>query len=364
MTAQIPAPATDHTDHVGSLVRPERLIAAQQARDRGELSEQVLTGIEDQCILQAIELQRETGIGVLTDGEFRRRSWMAGLARGAEGVTIEAPAERVRSVLGITGKVRPRGRLCEQEARFLKEHAGSRFKITIPCAAYYMLRAWWPGVTDQVYESRRALGEDLVPIIHDEVRALLAEGVPYVQLDAPHYAMFVDEQTRARLRADGFDPDEGLDTCIELDAAILNGLDRRQAHIGMHVCRANPPGGSRSSGSYEVVAEKVFNSLDVDTWLLEYDSPRAGGFEPLRFMPAHKKVVLGLVTTKQPTLEDPETLLRQIDQAAQYVPLERLALSPQCGFASGGAGYPLSIDDQRHKLELVVATARKVWGAA
>ena len=202
----------------------------------------------------------------------------------------------------------------------------------------------------------------LVPIFREEIRALIAEGVSYIQLDAPQYTYYADEQIRAALQREGSDPDAMLAAAVAGDRACVEGLAQDGVTLALHLCRGNSRSRWIAEGGYDRLAEQLFTSVPVDTFLLEYDSPRAGDFTPLRFVPRDKTVVLGLVSTKVPDLESPDELRRRIDEAARYNRLESLALSPQCGFASVAEGNLLSRDDQRRKLELVVDTARKVWG--
>ena len=226
----------------------------------------------------------------------------------------------------------------------------------------FILASYRPGITDRVYPTRGDLLADLVPIVRAEIQALIAEGVPYVQLDAPQYTYYIDSDVRAGMAREGADPDATLVEAVAGDNACLAGLGRAGVTVGIHLCRGNDRSRWIAEGGYDRIAEQVFGQLGVDTYLLEYDSERAGGFEPLRFMPRGKNVVLGLVTTKVGQLESQDVLLRRIEEASKYVPMENLALSPQCGFASSMAGNLLSWDDQRRKLELVVDTARRVWG--
>jgi 5-methyltetrahydropteroyltriglutamate--homocysteine methyltransferase len=220
-----------------------------------------------------------------------------------------------------------------------------------------------------VYGTRAAALHDVASIIKSEVAALVDEGVPYIQLDNPHYPDYLSEERNAQWRALGVDPASALDEDIAADNFTLSGLDRDNVVLAMHLCRGNggrgqdQPAGWHTSGGYDAIAEQVFGGLQVDRFLLEYDSERAGGFAPLRFVPKGKMVVLGLVTTKSGELESEATLLRRIEEAAKYIAMEDLALSPQCGFASTLAGNPLTEDEERRKLELVVGTARKVWGS-
>jgi 5-methyltetrahydropteroyltriglutamate--homocysteine methyltransferase len=226
--------------------------------------------------------------------------------------------------------------------------------------------SYQPGLTDRFYPTRSDLLDVLTEVVHNEVRALATDGVKYIQIDAPRYLYYVDPRLREHLRETGVDPDQALDEAIAADNAVLADVKRiapdpDDVTLALHLCRGNSRSRWFAEGGYDAIAEKLFGSLEVDALLLEYDSDRAGGFEPLRFVRPGTTVVLGLVTTKEPTLESQDVLRRRIDEAAKYVPIESLALSPQCGFASIAAGNLLSQDDQRRKLELVVDTARKVW---
>jgi 5-methyltetrahydropteroyltriglutamate--homocysteine methyltransferase len=220
-----------------------------------------------------------------------------------------------------------------------------------------------PGISETAYPTRRELAYEIVGMLQQEIAALHADGVAYIQLDSLHYVERVADTTiRARMIAAGDDPDTYLDDLIALDNAALKDARRDGVTVGLHMCRGNNRSAWHAAGSYEPIAEKAFNQLNVDRFLLEYDTERAGGFEPLRFVPANKMVVLGLISSKEPALESPDQLRRRIDEAAKYVPMENLAIAPQCGFASTMLGNLLTWDEQRRKLELVVETARKVWG--
>jgi 5-methyltetrahydropteroyltriglutamate--homocysteine methyltransferase len=376
-------------DQVGSFLRSDELKQARAAHQQGSLSLEALRAVEDREILRLLEMQKHVGIDVVSDGELRRggwasdfqeavagyvpgdppvtMSWHAGPASGGGAATAEAAPPRqagtglVSRVIG--GKLRQRQRLTAHEVEFLREHAGGPFKMTMPAATYVTTRGYKPGTTDKVYASRAEVLADAAAIIGAELRALADEGVPYLQLDNPHYPDYIADDRREQWRALGIDADRALGEDIAADNASLRGLDRSRVTVGMHLCRGNGPMGRwHTAGGYERIAERVFGGIEVDRFLLEYDSERAGGFEPLRFMSASKMVVLGLITTKSPELESQDELLRRIDEASKYVPVERLALSPQCGFASTLIGNPLTWDEQRRKLELVVETARKVWG--
>jgi 5-methyltetrahydropteroyltriglutamate--homocysteine methyltransferase len=374
-------------DHIGSLLRPPEVLAAHAAQARGEISLEQLREIEDKAILMVLDLQRQIGVDVLSDGEYRRSSWAGGFPEAVEGyVSSEPPiafqwrmpegtgrdaAEATQAVIRavpqqagrvIGERIRQTKRLTGHEAPFLKEHAGGAFKITMPAPSYVVARGFKPGVSTQVYPTRKELMDDVVSVYVDEVEWLLNQGVPYIQLDNPHYPDYIEEARRQQWRDIGVDPEKAILEDIAGDNACIAGINRTDVTVATHICRGNGRSAWHTQGGYEPIAEKVFGGLDVDTFLLEYDTDRAGGFEPLRFIPKGKNVVLGLITTKVGELESQDVLLRRIEEASKYVPVENLSLSPQCGFASVDQGNLISWDDQRRKLELVVDTARKVWG--
>ena len=357
-------------DQVGSLLRPAALLEARTAHGEGRLSLDELRKVEDRAILEALQLQRKIGLDVFTDGEYRRGSWLTDMAEAVEGFVDDRVVMEWRGPGGrpegstakvVGAKLRQTRRITAHEVLILKAHAPGPFKMTIPSPSVFMLTSYKPGITDRHYPTRTDLLRELVPIVRNETLALRDEGVQYIQLDAPQYTYYCDPRVRERLRQTGVDPDKALDEAVTADNACLQGIKRDDVTLAMHICRGNNRSRWFTEGGYDPIAEKLFGGLQVDTFLLEYDSERAGGFEPLRFVPKGKTVVLGLITTKEPRLETQEDLLRRIEEASKYVPLERLALSPQCGFASAAPGNLLSMDDQRRKLELLVSTARRVW---
>ena len=369
-------------DHVGSLLRPPELLEARASHEAGRLSLEQLREIEDEAILQALEMQREVGIEVFSDGEYRR-SWFSGaLAESVEGVVDDPEPGPINPWQGTQGqladattadigfatqvvaaKLRQIRRLTAHESGFLKAHAPGPYKITMPGVMTRALAWYKPGLTDRFYPTPSDLVQELVEMLQREVQALLDEGVTYIQLDSLRYVIeLADVRRRQQLLQAGEDLDQALEDTIAVDNATLRNARRPGVTIAMHMCRGNNRSAWRSEGGYDVVAERAFTSLDVDRFLLEYDTERAGGFEPLRFMPPDKVVVLGLISSKNPQLESQDQLLRRIDEAARYVPVENLALSPQCGFASTAPGNMLTPEEQRRKLELVVDTASKVWG--
>ena len=374
-------------DHIGSLLRPREVLDAHAAQARGEISLEQLREIEDQAILMVLDLQRQVGLDVLSDGEYRRSSWAGDfpesvdgyvqseppiafqwrMPEGLGGDVDEATQAVIRSVPQQAGrvigaKIRQTKRLTGHEAPFLKEHAGGPFKITMPAPSYVVARGFKPGVTTRAYPTRKDLMDDVVSVYVDEVEWLLNQGVPYIQLDNPHYPDYIEEGRRQQWRDIGIDPEKAILEDIAGDNACIARVNRADVMIATHICRGNGRSAWHTQGGYEPIAEAVFGGLDVDTFLLEYDTDRAGGFEPLRFIPKGKNVVLGLITTKVGDLESQDVLLKRIEEASKYVPIENLSLSPQCGFASVDQGNLISWDDQRRKLELVVGTARKVWG--
>ena len=368
-------------DHVGSLLRPAELLEARASQQAGRLSLDQLRGIADRAILEALEMQRQVGMDVFSDGEYRRSWFSGGLAESVEGVMYDPEsgsaspwqgpqgqlADATTADIGfgvqvVGAKLRQIRRLTAHESGFLKEHAPGPFKITLPGVMTRALAWYKPGLTDRFYPTPAELVQELVGILHREVQALLDEGVTYIQLDSLRYVIeLADTQRRRQMLEVGEDLDRALEDTIAADNATLQDARRPGVTIALHMCRGNNRSAWRSDGGYDVIAERAFGSLNVDRFLLEYDTGRAGGFEPLRFMPRDKVVALGLISSKNPQLESQDQLLRRIDEAAKYVSVENLALSPQCGFASTAPGNMLTPDEQKRKLELVVETARKVW---
>ena len=329
--------------------------------------------MEDAAVLQVLEVQQRAGMDVVTDGEYRREAFMSELAEAVEGfappeesapMTWYGPGEsstptRVRVV---NGHLNPKRRLTAHEVSFLREHAHKPFKVTLPSPTFIAQGAFKPGVTDAFYPTSDDLLWDLVRVIKEELAATIDDEVEYVQLDAPQYTRYCDLGQREEMRSRGIDPDEAMARAIAADSECLGAVQGRGVVRAVHMCRGNSRSRWRSEGGYDPIAEVLFSTLDADRFLLEYDSERAGGFEPLRYMPKGKDVVLGLVTTKTGDLESRDLLLRRIDEASKHFPLEHLAISPQCGFASERNGNLLTWDDQQRKLELVAETARAAWG--
>jgi 5-methyltetrahydropteroyltriglutamate--homocysteine methyltransferase len=364
-------------DNVGSLLRPPELLQARAALREGRITRQQSRAIEDRSILAALELQKTAGVDIFTDGEYRRDIFTADITQAVDGLvpgktTVSFQWRGTGSDLArqskegnlqfvVGGKLKRKGRLTPEEAPFLKQHAPGPFKVCTPAAMQHAISRYKPGVTDKVYPTIYDMLQDLAAIMRDEVRELIAEGASYVQMDAPSYSTFFDPSRRELLKQSGVDPNAAFDAAIAADNAMIEGVERGADVVtAIHFCRGNKRSAWGAEGGYEPIAEKAFGSLKMDRFLLEFDSDRAGGFEPLRFVPKGKTVVLGLVTTKFPQLESEDELLRRIEQASKYVAAEYLAVSTQCGFASAASGNLISWDDMRRKLELVVKIARRM----
>jgi 5-methyltetrahydropteroyltriglutamate--homocysteine methyltransferase len=313
---------------------------------------------------------------VVTDGEFRRESWrlgfvtkVAGFARADAIGDVDVQRDdagnvaRVGSAPVAVAKLRRTGPIVADEVAFALKHAKSTVKATLPSPSYLHYPRGKACVDPKVYPELEEFFDDVVQIYTQEVRALWEVGGTYLQIDEVAQPLLCDEKLRAAVRARGDDPDELIDLYIDLINRIAHARPAGMT-IAVHMCRGNAMGRWIASGSYEAIAERTFNTLDVDAYFLEYDSERAGGFEPLRFMPRGRKVVLGLVSTKTPALEDKAALKRRIEAASRFVPLRDLSISPQCGFASHRKGTALTFAEQEAKLKLVVETAIDMWGTA
>ena len=368
-------PGSYRADHVGSLLRPDEVKQARVSFSEGSINSDQLKEVEDKAVLAALERQKSIGIDVFTDGEFRRGGFQNDLVEAVEGFMPSDSPAVVRTWLGPGGapqeqgtrqvvgaKLRQTRRLTGNQTPFVMANAPGPVKVTVPSPSQFPAISYLAGITDQFYPTRSDLIRELSGIVKSEVAALAEDGVAYIQLDAPRYSYYVDTKWREHLRGLGEDPDRMFMEALAADSHCIDGAKREGLTVALHICRGNNESKWYAEGGYEPIAEQLFGSLDVDRFLLEYDTDRAGTFEPLRFVPPSKDVVLGLVSTKLAQIESQDDLLRRIEEASQHVPIERLSLSPQCGFASTAAGNLMTQDDQWRKLELVVETARKVWG--
>jgi 5-methyltetrahydropteroyltriglutamate--homocysteine methyltransferase len=359
-------------DQVGSFLRPPELIAA---RGSGAADPERLRELEDRHVLRVLEKQRELGFEVFTDGELRRRNFMSDFTDAVSGFDMgdevarswAGGAEERKGVSRVAGIVTTRlkqiRRLTAHELPFLKAHCPGAIKLTLPSATQFPAIAFKRGVTDSVYRDPAELLWDVVAILKTELAAVSAEGASYLQIDAPRYSYFVDPKWRSWMENEmRVQPEAWLAESIRADNACLAAARRPGVTLAIHLCRGNNRSHWYAEGGYDDIAEQLFGGLEVDRFLLEYDDERSGTFEPLRFVPKGKTVVLGLVSSKRPELEDDDSLSRRIDEASRIVPLGDLALSPQCGFASTMEGNLLTEEEQWAKLRLVVETARRVWG--
>jgi 5-methyltetrahydropteroyltriglutamate--homocysteine methyltransferase len=356
------------SDVIGSLLRPEYLKEARKKRASGELTHAEFKKIEDRAVNEAIDIQLKAGLDVITDGEMRRYAFFGHLIDAVEGYDKfggwaipfhdDEGHELVFKRPVVVSKLRRVRPMCEEEFVYLRAKTDHPAKVTIvsaqQAAAYYNAET-----SKGAYANIEAYLADLVDILKTEVDELVRLGCTYIQIDAPQYAALIDPGIRDGYRQRGTDPDKLLDRCIELDNAVIG--NHPGVNFGIHLCRGNNQSKYYASGGYDPITS-VFSRTKFNTFLLEYDDERSGGFEPLKSVPEDRTVVLGLVTSKKPKLETKEELKKRIKEASKYVPMERLALSSQCGFASTEEGNLLTAADQDAKLKLVVETAKEVWG--
>ena len=356
-------------DHVGSLLRPGNLTQAFRAFHKGEIEADAFRATQDAAIADVVKLQEDVGLHAITDGEFRRGSYWSHFVERIDGLTVAPARFQFRDDHGdateftaphVSAKLERRDGISTDEFRFLSQVTERTPKITMPSPPTMHFWRGRDGMEPGVYDTVAEFFADLAAVYRAEIAELAGLGARYIQLDEVPLAMLCDPDVAAALAAAGEDPEGLVDQYI---AAINDALADRPPALtaALHLCRGNFKGRHLSAGGYEAIAERLFQEIDVDGFFLEYDTPRAGDFAPLRFVPAGKTVVLGLISSKTPELEPIDELRRRVDEAAQYLPLEQLCLSPQCGFASTVAGNPLSEADEIAKLRLVVETAAEIW---
>ncbi len=361
-------------DHVGSFLRPADLLEARRA---GVAPDQ-LHALEDKHILRVLEKQKELGLEIYTDGELRRSNFMSDFTDAVEGFDLgdainrhwddaaQKPSGQRPAVSSVTGIVKSQLRqiqpLTGREHPFLRQHAPGAIKMTLPSATQFPAISFKYGVTDTVYPDPFALLDEITAIMTADLKTLAGSGVSYLQIDAPRYSYFLDSKWREWMEKElRVDTESMLTASLRADNACFAAAAQAGVTLAIHLCRGNNRSHWYAEGGYDAIAERLFHELTVDRFLLEYDDERSGGFAPLRFVPRNKTVVLGLVSSKRAQLESKQELLQRIEQAAKVLPLEQLALSPQCGFASTMEGNDLTEADQWAKLALVVETARDVW---
>jgi len=362
-------------DHVGSFLRPAELLEARLS----EASPELLHALEDKHILRVLERQQELGLEVFTDGELRRSNFMSDFTDAVEGFDLgdavsrhwdqatgqaAEPKPAVSSITGIVkSRLRQKQPLTGRELPFLREHAPGPIKMTLPSATQFPAISFKYGTTDAVYRDPFQLLEEITAIMTADLKTLAGSGVSYLQIDAPRYSYFLDPKWREWMEKElRVDTESMLTASLRADNACFAAAAQTGVTLAIHLCRGNNRSHWYAQGGYDAIAERLFHELAVDRFLLEYDDDRSGCFAPLRFVPRRKMVVLGLVSSKRAALESKAELLQRIDEAAKVLPLEQLALSPQCGFASTMEGNDLTEADQWAKLKLVVETARQVWG--
>ncbi len=361
-------------EHIGSLLRPAALLNIRRRHAAGAVGDAELRAAEDAAIRDAVAMQERVGLRVITDGEFRRHSYhsyffaqlgdikpdyVAGDEGPGEATTPRRAAQPIARINSRVAWTKP---IHVEDFKFIKSLTRQTPKITIPgpCALHF--RGGDQAVLASAYKSVDAFWTDIVDAFRKELAALAEAGCDYVQMDETAFAKFGDPHVQASLAARGDHWSDLIDRYIEITNAVLKGVI--SPRVGMHLCRGNRAGQFHSEGGYDVVAERLFNKLDIDFFFLEYDSERAGDFSPLRHVPKDKRVILGLVSTKTGDMETKDELKRKVETATKYVDLDRLGISPQCGFASIDLGNPLSGQAQEDKLRLVVETAKDIWGEA
>jgi 5-methyltetrahydropteroyltriglutamate--homocysteine methyltransferase len=367
---------TARADIVGSLLRPPQLLEARERCAAGGISAAEFKRIEDRAVDWAIGLQERAGLSVVTDGEMRRESfqsqlveavdgfgehdidaWLWGEWHGSEAVG-EKTTERPQT-LGVVGKLRRRRHLSVEEFVYARGCTERTVKVTLPSPSMYA-NLWSPELSVGAYPTLDHFLEDVAQILREEVEELVRLGAEYIQLDAPHYPLLLDPKTRAFYEGLGWDLDRWLSRGIELDNFVMG--EHPEATFSFHLCRGNQGSRWLVSGSYEPLARHIFGGINAQRLMLEYDDERSGDFGPLSHVPEDKVAVLGLVTTKTPRRETAQELEARIYEASRFVPLERLALSPQCGFATSIIGNAISVEDEEYKLRTIVETAEHLWG--
>jgi 5-methyltetrahydropteroyltriglutamate--homocysteine methyltransferase len=364
-------PAQFRADHVGSFLRPPELLGA---RMNSGADPQRLRQLEDTHIQRVIAKQKELGFELATDGELRRRNFMSDFTEAVDGFDLgdstarswkagEVKVAQVSSVAGIVvTELRQARPLTGHEVPFLLSHCSVAPKVTLPSATQFPAISFKQGVTSKIYKDHSVLLWAIVDIMKRDLAELSSQGVKYIQIDAPRYSYYMDPKWRDWIKSEmNVDPDAALDEAVRADNACFKAARKPGVTLAIHLCRGNNRSHWYAEGGYDAIAEKLFGMLEVDRFLLEYDDARSGTFTPLRFVPKGKTVVLGLISSKVSQMENEDDLAKRVDEAARFVPLENLALSPQCGFASTAEGNLITEERQWDKLKLVVDAARRIW---
>ncbi len=361
-------------DHVGSLLRPKKLLEARASWKGGKLTFEALQNIEDEAIREVVKLQENVGLKAITDGEFRRENWWIDFISQIEGIVISEPdvssefktdggkgSGYIPKVVKTVSKITHNRNILDRDFETLLKHTKETPKVTIPSPTRIHFHGGRAAVDLESYPELNKFWSDIARFYQDEIAALEQKGCRYIQIDDPVLTYFLDDRMRNNLQDIGENPDALINTYATLlNDCIKNRRD--DTYLTMHLCRGNALSSWIVSGGYAGLANSIFPNIDVDSFFLEYDDERSGDFAPLDLMPNGKNVVLGLVTTKRGQLETADSIKRRIEEASKIIPLENLALSPQCGFASVDVGNLITLDDQMSKLELVVKTAETIWG--
>jgi 5-methyltetrahydropteroyltriglutamate--homocysteine methyltransferase len=353
---------------VGSFLRPDDLLSSRKDFAEGRITAAVLRAAEDKAIREVVAMQEDVGLDVVTDGEFRRENWWIDFVAKLRGVEISSGSGAVSfdqsyipKMVRTVGKLGADGPIAAPDYRYLASATSRPAKVTIPSPTRMHFHGGRRSVSTQAYPDIEEFFDDIAAVYRAEIAQLETAGCRYIQIDDPLMTYFLSPKLRAEIEADGEKPVSRLARYLELLNQCI-GSRRKDTIIGIHICRGNARSEWISEGSYEGIAEQCFGMLAVDRYLLEFDDERSGSFAPLRFMPNDKHVVLGLITTKTPQLENAAVVMRRLEEASRLVEMDRLAISPQCGFASVVEGNKVTEADQRAKLELVVDIARKAWG--
>jgi 5-methyltetrahydropteroyltriglutamate--homocysteine methyltransferase len=357
-------------DVVGSMLRPTVLLDAREKFKRHEISPAEFKRIEDEAVDECVVIQEQAGVDVITDGEVRRNVFASQLAQATEGfgtVTdnwvdwfdVNGKVQHDPVTMALVSKIKRKRHLSSEEFSYLRGKTKKPIKVTLPSPTMYAYY-WLPGVSDKAYPSTKEYLAEVASILNDEVDELVRLGAEYIQFDAPEFGMLIDAHQQKWFGEKGF----AADTLIEEGVEMMNAIIDEHPGIvfGLHICRGNDKSRYMAKGSYSAIARRVFENTHAQRLLLEFDDERSGDFAPLQFVPKDKIVVLGLVTTKTPREETAEELELRIKEASKFIPLERLALSTQCGFASVAKGNAVGMAIQQKKLRLVADVARKIWG--
>ena len=370
--------AAEHVDHVGSLLRPLELTEAWFAEEAKTITAAKLKAAQDQAIREVVKLQEELGLAYVTDGEFRRGGWSRGFLTAVEGFGFKPSRLTFHNDAGIataapapiaTGKLKQKHPIVAEDYAFLAGCTTRRAKVTMPTPSHMHFGHFGASFDRKAYATTGAFFDDMVDIYRAEICDLANRGCTFLQLDEVPLTLLCDETNRGIAKQQGEDPDKLVDTYIDLINRAIAGRPKTM-RVALHLCRGNMQGLWMGDGGYAPIAEKLFNQLDVDAYLMEYDSQRAGDFAPLRHLPKGKRAYLGLVSTKNPAVETADALRRKLDEAAKYAPADRLGLCPQCGFASSAMSKfnvlpnPMTPELQRRKLARLVEVAGQTWGSA